>query len=211
MSLVVIDTAPHASAGALAASKLADLVLVPCRPSAPDLAAIGASLEVATLASAPAAVVLNAVPARGSLAAEAIDAVRSTGARVAPVTLGARIAHVHYCGDHDPSGLDMDRDIAERLAALGADAAFQRVALTHEQIDAHDLIPQPTKSADTRSSGYSADGSWELEALPVPALVGHVRKAIEELLPEDFHARQAADQADRARLHHVAASFERAA
>ena len=60
------------------------------------------------------------------------------------------------------------------LAALGADAAFQRVALTHEQIDAHDLIPQPTKSADTRSSGYSADGSWELEALPVPALVGHM-------------------------------------
>ena len=109
------------------------------------------------------------------------------------------------------SGLDMDRDIAERLAALGADADFQRVALTHEQIDAHDLIPQPTKSADTRSSGYSADGSWELEALPVPALVGHVRKAIEELLPEDFHARQAADQADRARLHHVAASFEGAA
>ena len=95
LSLVVIDTAPHASAGALAASKLADLVLVPCRPSTPDLAAIGASLEVAALAAAPAAVVLNAVPARGSLAAEAVDAVRGTGALVAPVTLGARIAHVH--------------------------------------------------------------------------------------------------------------------
>ena len=95
VSLVVIDTAPHASAGALAASKLADLVLVPCRPSTPDLAAIGASLEVATLAAAPAVVVLNAVPPRGLLAAEAVDAVRGTGARVAPVTLGARIAHVH--------------------------------------------------------------------------------------------------------------------
>lgn len=95
LSLVVIDTAPHASAGALAASKLADLVLVPCRPSTPDLAAIGASLEVAALAAAPAAVVLNAVPPRGSLAAEAVDAVRGTGARVAPVILGARIAHVH--------------------------------------------------------------------------------------------------------------------
>ena len=111
-----------------------------------------------------------------------------------------------YCVDHDPSGLDMDRDIAERLATLGADVDFQRVALTLEQIDAHDLIPQPTKSADTRSWGYSEDGSWEQDALPVPALVGHVRKAIEELLPEDFHARQAADQADRARLYEVAAS-----
>ena len=47
VGLVVIDTAHHASAGALAASRLADLVLVPCRPSTPDLAAIGASLEVA--------------------------------------------------------------------------------------------------------------------------------------------------------------------
>lgn len=95
VSLVVIDTAPHASAGALAASKVADLVLVPCRPSTPDLAAIGASLEVATLAGAPAAVVLNAVPPRGSLPLEASAAVRGTGTRVAPVTLGARIAHVH--------------------------------------------------------------------------------------------------------------------
>ena len=95
VDLVVIDTAPHASAGALAASKLADLVLVPCRPSTPDLAAIAATLEVAALAEAPAAVVINAAPPRGSLALEAADAVRGTGARVAPVTLGARIAHVH--------------------------------------------------------------------------------------------------------------------
>ena len=95
IGLVVIDTAPHASAGALAASKLADLVLVPCRPSTPDLAAIGATLEVAALAGARAAVVVNAAPPRGSLAAEAADAVRGIGARVAPVTLGARIAHVH--------------------------------------------------------------------------------------------------------------------
>ena len=93
--LVLIDTAPHASAGALAASKLADLVLVPCRPSAPDLAAIGASLEVARLAGAPAAVVLNAAPPRGSLAAEAAEAVQGIGAGVAPIALGARIAHVH--------------------------------------------------------------------------------------------------------------------
>ena len=93
--LVVVDTAPHASAGALAAAKLADLVLVPCRPSTPDLAAIGASLEVAHLANAPLAVVFNGVPARGSLAAEAAEAVQGTGACVSPVTLGTRIAHVH--------------------------------------------------------------------------------------------------------------------
>ena len=95
VSLVVIDTAPRASAGALAAARLADLVLVPCRPSSPDLAAIGATLEVAALAGAEAAVILNAVPPRGSLAAEAAAAVRGIGARLAPVTIGSRIAHVH--------------------------------------------------------------------------------------------------------------------
>lgn len=95
VDLVVIDTAPHASAGALAASKLADLVLVPCRPSAPDLAAISASLEVTTLAAAPAVVLLNAVPPRGSLADEAAGAVRGIGGTVAPLALGSRVAHVH--------------------------------------------------------------------------------------------------------------------
>lgn len=95
VSLAVIDTAPHASAGALAASRIADLVLVPCRPSAPDLAAIGATLEVADLAGTDAAVLLNAVPPRGSLAEEAAEAVQGIGARIVPVTLGSRIAHVH--------------------------------------------------------------------------------------------------------------------
>ena len=95
VSLALIDTAPHASAGALAASRLADLVLVPCRPSTPDLAAIAGTLEVAALAGAEAVVLLNAVPPRGSLAAEATEALKGSGARVAPVVLGARVAHVH--------------------------------------------------------------------------------------------------------------------
>ena len=40
--LVVIDTPPHADAMARHAAKLADLILVPCRPRAFDLAAIEA-------------------------------------------------------------------------------------------------------------------------------------------------------------------------
>ena len=38
--------------------------------------------------------VLNAVPARGDLAAQAAAAVEGFGAILAPVTLGARVAHV---------------------------------------------------------------------------------------------------------------------
>ena len=93
-SLAVIDLAPREAGGAVEAARWANLVLVPCRPSAVDLAAIPASLAVARLAGTPAAVVLNAVPPRGPLTAQALEAVHRFGAIPAPVTLGARVAHV---------------------------------------------------------------------------------------------------------------------
>ena len=90
-SLVVIDTAPREAAGAAEASRLADLVLIPCRPSAVDLAAIPATLAAVGMVDAVA--VLNACPPRGSWTSEAADAVRTLGLGLAPVTLGARVAH----------------------------------------------------------------------------------------------------------------------
>ena len=90
-SLVVIDTAPREAGGAAEAARLADLVLIPCRPSAVDLAAIPATLAAVGMVDALA--VLNACPPRGPWVAEAVDAVRGFGLGRAPVTLGARIAH----------------------------------------------------------------------------------------------------------------------
>lgn len=102
--LAVIDTAPHASEAALVAARAADLVLVPCRASVADLHAIGATLDICAIAGVDAArgvaafrthVVLNAVPVRGQLAAQARQAMVDRGAPVAPVVLHQRIAHVH--------------------------------------------------------------------------------------------------------------------
>ena len=90
-SLAVIDTAPREAAGAAEAARLADLVLIPCRPSALDLAAIPATLAAVGMADAVA--VLNACPPRGHWTSEAADAVRTLGLELAPVTLGARVAH----------------------------------------------------------------------------------------------------------------------
>ena len=86
--------APREAGGAVEAARQSDLMLVPCRPSAVDLAAIPASLDVGRLAETPAVVVLNAVPARGDLAAQAAQAVEGFRAVAVPVTLGARVAHV---------------------------------------------------------------------------------------------------------------------
>ena len=89
--LVVIDTGPREAGGAAEAARLADLVLVPCRPSTVDLASVPVTLAV--LANTPAAVVLNACPPRGSWTAEATDVLRGIDATVCPVTLGVRVAH----------------------------------------------------------------------------------------------------------------------
>ena len=92
-TLVVVDTAPREAGGAAEAARLADLVLVPCRPTSIDLAAIPAT---ASAIGTEATVLLNACPARGQWTAQASAAVRSArrlGLELAPVTIGARLAH----------------------------------------------------------------------------------------------------------------------
>ena len=95
-SFVVIDTAPHSEAGALAAARASDLILIPCRPALLDLRAISASVDIVQLAkkAESAAVVINACPPRGSLPDEAESALGGYGLKIAPVRIGNRTAFV---------------------------------------------------------------------------------------------------------------------
>ena len=117
--LVIIDTAPHSESAALTAARLADLVLVPCRPSLLDLKAITTTVDLAALAKTPALAVLNTVPMRGGLKGEAEQVLKSYGVEMAPVTLGHRIAFVHSLTsgqgvlEYEPNGR-----AAEEIAAL---------------------------------------------------------------------------------------------
>ncbi|MBA7594641.1 hypothetical protein ES703_01588 [subsurface metagenome] len=76
-----------------------------------------------------------------------------------------------YLGDHDPSGLDIDRFLAEALAAFRIDpdkVEFQRFALTQEQINRSQLPPIEVNVKDSRAAGYIqtyGDRAWELDAL----------------------------------------------
>ena len=92
--LALIDTAPHAADGALSAARAADLVLIPCRPAAADLHAIGASIDLINLAGTRAAVVLNAAPVRSPLVSQGQAAVAGYGVATAPVVIHQRIDHV---------------------------------------------------------------------------------------------------------------------
>lgn len=74
-----------------------------------------------------------------------------------------------YLGDHDPSGLDMSRDITERLELFGADVTLRRIALNFDQVKRYSPPPNPAKVTDSRAEGYIrrfGHSSWELDALP---------------------------------------------
>lgn len=77
-----------------------------------------------------------------------------------------------YLGDHDPSGLDMTRDVTDRLDMFMIDEGFvatvERLALNWGQIKQYNPPPNPTKLTDSRSESYLVvygDESWELDAL----------------------------------------------
>lgn len=95
-----------------------------------------------------------------------------------------------YMGDHDPSGIDMHRDIRTRLQEFGCTAEVERIALTQDQIDEYDLPPNPTKKIDPRSRKYYekyGSKSWELDALDPEVLTEIVEGRILEYLDKDRH------------------------
>ncbi|MCK4497298.1 MAG: hypothetical protein KAU24_03825 [Candidatus Aenigmarchaeota archaeon] len=113
-----------------------------------------------------------------------------------------------YVGDHDPSGLDMLRDIRERLYEFDtANFEVVHVALTYDQIQEFHPPPNPAKTTDPRSTGYIAEhgeNSWELDALSPRDLERIVREAVEEFLDkEQFGAIVEEERDDIAQLEKV--------
>jgi hypothetical protein len=93
-----------------------------------------------------------------------------------------RPRRILYCGDFDPSGEDMDRDIAERFAVLHCPVEVERVALTPEDARAYNLPPQFVKPTDSRTPAFVekyGTWGWELDALPVKVLQAKVEAAIQ--------------------------------
>jgi chromosome partitioning protein len=95
LQIAIIDTAPHSESTALAAARMADFILIPCRPAILDLHAIRNSVDIVQIANKKGAVVLNAVPAKSRLTEEAIEAVKAYSIEVSPIQVGQRAAFVH--------------------------------------------------------------------------------------------------------------------
>jgi len=93
--LILIDTAPHSESASLAAARMSDLILIPCRPAILDLRAIRNTIDIARIAQKPVFVVFNSVSSRGTLTQDAENAVAAYQVEVAPVRLGQRAAFVN--------------------------------------------------------------------------------------------------------------------
>ncbi len=108
--------------------------------------------------------------------------------------------HIIHLGDHDPSGMDMTRDIEDRIGMFitsnpewrkeGEDPGFtlHRIALNRDQVREYHLPPNPAKSTDARYGQYEAEHgtkSWELDALEPSVMVDLIEMAVRPLIDQD--------------------------
>lgn len=93
---------------------------------------------------------------------------------------------IFHLGDHDPSGVDMTRDIAERLELYtGFPVPIKRIALNYDQIEMYDPPPNFAKQTDSRTPAYVkkyGPKSWELDALDPDVLADLIRAEINNLV-----------------------------
>lgn len=132
---------------------------------------------------------------------------------------GRRVRVLHL-GDHDPSGIDMTRDLVERLHLFAevdnhddADRLeVRRIALNADQIARYNPPPNAAKQSDGRFKNYDAihgDQSWELDALNPTILTTLVREEVELLVDADLWAASAAaEEANKETMADAAANWE---
>lgn len=122
-----------------------------------------------------------------------------------------------HLGDHDPSGIDMSRDIEDRLTMFlrtpaYEDWQFRRIALTMDQINDLNPPPNPAKVTDARFAKYEeeyGDESWELDALDPTYLDNLIEDEIATLTDSDQWAKNVERISLRkTRLHELATNWE---
>lgn len=120
-----------------------------------------------------------------------------------------------YFGDHDPSGLDMIRDIRERLYFMLENGKCRilypehhldivPIGLSMAQIKQYNLPPNPTKMTDTRSDKYIAQFGktcWEVDALKPEVLTAILEANIEGIIDTHMYKEMfAMEQEDKFEL-----------
>lgn len=99
-----------------------------------------------------------------------------------------------HLGDHDPSGIDMSRDLNERIAMFAETTddpdlvMLKRIALNMPQIEEIKPPENPAKSTDARFNDYRkkyGSSSWELDALSPKYLANLISGEIEAVIDQE--------------------------
>jgi hypothetical protein len=119
---------------------------------------------------------------------------------------------LYQLGDHDPSGVDLWRDLTAKIAGFAAGQNgdtdewlhFERLAVTEQQITEWQLPTRPTKATDSRSAKFAGD-SVEVDAIPAPRLRQIVEDAITQHIdPEHVRITLLAQRLEREALARMA-------
>lgn len=120
---------------------------------------------------------------------------------------------VLHLGDHDPSGIDMTRDIRERLTMFAEDwVEVKRIALNMDQIREFQPPPNPAKLTDSRAGDYIERygyESWELDALDPTTIEKLIAEHIRHYLDaEEWQKAERREASERSELASVAGSWD---
>lgn len=115
---------------------------------------------------------------------------------------------LHF-GDHDPSGIDMTRDIEDRLVLFTSGrVVVQRMALNMNQVEELGPPPNPAKLSDSRAKNYIirfGRESWELDALEPEYIANLIRTAVARLRDdEEWEKTMVRERAMKAKLNELA-------
>lgn len=97
-----------------------------------------------------------------------------------------------HLGDHDPSGIDMTRDLVDRIEVFTEgeiEFELHRLALNIDQVKQYKPPENPAKLTDSRIADYSrkfGKSSWELDALEPRVLNALIEKKVESLIDFDL-------------------------
>jgi len=114
--LCIIDTPPAAPGWLSEALIVADLVLIPVKPSPDDLRAVGATIAAVNAASVPFAFALSQTP-RARITEEAARVLAQHG-RVAPVNIAQRVAYAETGATGQGVSETTDDKAAAEIAAV---------------------------------------------------------------------------------------------
>ncbi len=120
---------------------------------------------------------------------------------------GQKVVILHL-SDHDPSGIDMSRDIEDRLRTFMEETfwelTFERIALNKDQVEKYKPPPNPAKLTDSRCNGYIkrfGTESWELDALEPGVITRLITDAVLSFRDEDkYNALEEEEESGRVLL-----------